>query len=78
LIVLRKRGRRVRGPAGRPEVIASQPSEGGWLTLSIQLEDLWHAETQLLALGGDVEVVAPPELRESVAAASRAMAAIYG
>jgi predicted DNA-binding transcriptional regulator YafY len=67
-----------RGPAGRPEVIASQPSEGGWLTLSIQLEDLWHAETQLLALGGDVEVVAPPELRESVAAASRAMAAIYG
>jgi predicted DNA-binding transcriptional regulator YafY len=57
---------------------ATAPDEGGWLTLSIKLEDLWHAEAGVLQLGADAQVVAPPELRERVASASRAIAALYG
>jgi predicted DNA-binding transcriptional regulator YafY len=66
-----------RGPAGRALADASEPDEGGWRTMSLRLEDLWHAQGQLLSLGRDAEVVAPDELRDSVAAASRAMAAVY-
>jgi predicted DNA-binding transcriptional regulator YafY len=56
---------------------AAGPDEGGWVTASISLEDLWHAEANLLALGPDAEVVEPAELRERVAAAARAVASIY-
>ena len=56
---------------------ASGPDGDGWVTASISLEDLWHAEANLLQLGPDAEVVEPPELRERVAAAARAVASIY-
>jgi len=56
---------------------AAGPDPDGWTTLSLKLEDLWHAEAQLLRLGPDAEVLEPLELREIMAAASRAMAALY-
>jgi len=56
---------------------AGEPDEGGWLTVSLKLEDVWHAEPQLLQLGSDAEVVEPDELRERLAAVARAMAALY-
>jgi predicted DNA-binding transcriptional regulator YafY len=56
---------------------AGGPDEAGWVTISIRLEDLWHAEANLLQLGADAQVVGPPELRDRVAAAARAMASLY-
>jgi predicted DNA-binding transcriptional regulator YafY len=57
---------------------AAGPDGDGWLTLEIRMEDVWHAEPQILQLGADVQVVGPAELRERVAAAAREMAAMYG
>jgi predicted DNA-binding transcriptional regulator YafY len=53
------------------------PDENGWLTISVDLEDIWRAEGFLLQLGADATVVAPPELRDRVAEAARAAAALY-
>jgi predicted DNA-binding transcriptional regulator YafY len=65
------------GQARQALAEAVGPDEDGWVTASISLEDLWHAEANLLQLGPDAEVVAPPELRERVAAAARAVASTY-
>ncbi len=65
------------GQARQALAEAAGPDEEGWVTASISPEDLWHAEADLLRLGPDAEVVEPPELRERVAAAARAVASIY-
>lgn len=65
-----------------PEVIeavdraTSEPD--GWRRAVIPIESLAHAETELLRLGPEVTVLAPSELRERIAATTRAMAAHYG
>jgi predicted DNA-binding transcriptional regulator YafY len=57
---------------------AAAPADpDGWVTLTLQLEDLWHAEPQMLRLGPDAEVLEPAELRDRVAAAARGIAARY-
>jgi predicted DNA-binding transcriptional regulator YafY len=66
-----------RGPAESAIAAAAGPDAGGWVTLSLRLEDLWHAEPQLLQLGRDAEVLGPVELRDRVAAAARETAARY-
>ena len=66
------------GPAARAARAASgEPDESGWLTLRLRVEDLWHAEPQILMLGTEAEVLDPEELRDRIAAASRGMAARY-
>ncbi|GLW98640.1 WYL domain-containing protein [Microtetraspora sp. NBRC 16547] len=50
---------------------------GGWRRAVIPIESLAHAEAELLRLGPEVEVLAPSELRERVAASARAMATLY-
>ncbi|MEU2491007.1 WYL domain-containing protein [Streptomyces sp. NPDC007883] len=50
---------------------------GGWRRTVIPIESLAHAESELLRLGPEVEVLAPPELRERITATARAMAALY-
>ena len=65
------------GLAKQALAAAKGPDEDGWLTISVTLEDFWRAEGYLLQLGADARVVGPPELRARVAAASRAMAALY-
>jgi predicted DNA-binding transcriptional regulator YafY len=65
------------GPVDQAVAGAAPPDTDGWQVLSITLEDLWHAKGQLLQLGADVEVLEPADLRETIAAATRAMAAIY-
>ncbi len=55
----------------------ARPDPDGWTTVELPTESLDHAEPDLLRLGPDVEVVEPPELRERVAAAAAAMAAVY-
>ena len=47
------------------------------ISLAVTLEDMWHAEYQLLELGADAEVVEPAELRERLAATSRAIVSLY-
>ena len=56
---------------------AGDRDEGGWLNLTVDLEDLWQAESQVLGLGADAQVLEPVELRERIALAARKIAALY-
>jgi len=44
----------------------------------VAFENLVEAQRELLRFGADLEVLAPPELRERVAATARAVAGLYG
>jgi len=57
---------------------ASPPDAAGWITATIPIESLTHAESELLRLGGQVEVVSPTPLRKRLADAAAAMSALYG
>jgi predicted DNA-binding transcriptional regulator YafY len=57
---------------------AGEPAGDGWVTATLPIESTRHAESVLLRLGADVEVLAPPELRERLAAVARALVARYG
>ena len=46
--------------------------------VTVPIESMERAARELLALGDSVEVLAPPALRERVAAAARATAKVYG
>lgn len=50
---------------------------GGWRAADIPIESIDHAVVQLLQLGGEVEVLAPPALREKIAALAAALNARY-
>ena len=52
--------------------------EDGWTELSLTFERPGSAARLLLQLGGDIEVLAPPELRRMMAEAAEALAALYG
>jgi predicted DNA-binding transcriptional regulator YafY len=53
------------------------PDSDGWVTATVPIESLTHAESEFLKLGRDVEVVSPVELRDRIAATSRDLAAMY-
>lgn len=57
--------------------MASLTDTDGWLTATIPIESFEHALGDLLKLGADVEVVAPPELRSRMAATVRTLASRY-
>ncbi|MFJ9853132.1 helix-turn-helix transcriptional regulator [Streptomyces sp. NPDC101150] len=56
---------------------AGGPDEDGRLTVTLAVESAEVAYAQLLALGPEGEVLAPPGLRERLAAAARRTAALY-
>ncbi|HEU6440012.1 MAG TPA: WYL domain-containing protein [Terriglobales bacterium] len=56
---------------------AGAQDENGWLLLTIKLEDVWQAESQMLRLGADARVIEPVELRDRVASAARRTPALY-
>ena len=56
---------------------AKPPDPDGWVTATVPIESLIHAETEFRKLGAEVEVLAPAELRERMAATASALAAIY-
>ncbi|MBQ0893326.1 WYL domain-containing protein [Micromonospora sp. U56] len=56
---------------------AGAPDAQGWLHTTVPIESVRHGHTELLKLGAQVEVLAPAELRELMAASAHAMAAIY-
>jgi predicted DNA-binding transcriptional regulator YafY len=54
---------------------AGPPDADGWRDVELDVEDVKVAAGQLTALGGEVEALDPPELREALAAAGAALAA---
>lgn len=56
---------------------AGPPDDTGWLTTTVPIESIRHGHIELLKLGADAEVLAPPELRERFAATARDLARTY-
>ncbi|MFK4598728.1 helix-turn-helix transcriptional regulator [Streptomyces pristinaespiralis] len=81
---LSSRGRRRLPDNVPPEVVqavdstATAADADGWVEAVIPTESTEHACGELLRLGTDVEVVAPPELREAMATTVGALARTYG
>jgi len=56
---------------------AGAPDEHGWIEATLPIESTQHAESMLLRLGAEAEVLAPAELRAQLATTARALAARY-
>jgi predicted DNA-binding transcriptional regulator YafY len=56
---------------------ASPPDADGWVRAVLPIESIPHAIGDLLRLGGEVEVLAPAELRERIAETIGTLAATY-
>ncbi|WP_318218267.1 YafY family protein [Streptomyces sp. SCL15-6] len=68
----------VDAPAAREALeAAGAPDADGWVTVTVPVESEEVAHTQLRALGPEVEVLAPGELRERFARDARRLAALY-
>ncbi|MDA3624439.1 WYL domain-containing protein [Saccharopolyspora sp. WRP15-2] len=63
--------------AREAEATAGEPDAEGWVTTRLPVESLDIAYDQLLALGPELEVLAPPELRHRFAQAARRLTALY-
>ena len=63
--------------ADRFDATASGPDGDGWHRGEIPFESLTQARTELLRLGPEIVVDAPPPLRAAMAAAARDVAALY-
>lgn len=60
-------------------VTADVPEDGeGWIRATVPIESVDHAHAEFLRLGSDIEVLAPPELRERIARTVAELAGIYG
>ncbi|MFE1797644.1 helix-turn-helix transcriptional regulator [Streptomyces sp. NPDC059517] len=70
-------GTRLSGPAGDAVRANGVPEEGGWTRATVPIESVEHAHAEFLRLGTGVEVLAPPELRERIAATVTALARTY-
>ncbi|HSB00367.1 MAG TPA: WYL domain-containing protein, partial [Anaerolineales bacterium] len=57
---------------GRWELVA-EAEETGWVTMSLRMDSDLLAKMLVFGLAGSVEVISPPELRESVVAQARAV-----
>jgi predicted DNA-binding transcriptional regulator YafY len=63
----------------RPAVDAAGDAlADGRLTLVLPFESIEHAYPELVALGGTVEVISPPELRDQLAATGKELVDVYG
>ncbi len=56
---------------------AQPPDEEGWTRVTVPIESIEHALAEFLRLGTDVEVLAPAELRDLMAATAAELAARY-
>jgi predicted DNA-binding transcriptional regulator YafY len=59
------------------EATAARTDRRGWKKVTIPIESVDHAAGELLRVGAECEVLAPPELRVRMAKNAAAMAAIY-
>ncbi|SEN67188.1 Predicted DNA-binding transcriptional regulator YafY, contains an HTH and WYL domains [Actinacidiphila rubida] len=69
---------RLAGAAARALAATGRPGPDGWTRAVLPIESLEQAHGHFLAMGADVEVLEPPELRERLAATARALTAVYG
>jgi predicted DNA-binding transcriptional regulator YafY len=71
---------RVTDPAASREALAAAgpPDPRGRVTVTVPVESVEVAYTQLLGLGAEAEVLSPPELRELLAGTARRMSELYG
>ncbi|MER7011268.1 WYL domain-containing protein [Saccharopolyspora sp. NPDC000359] len=69
----------VADPAGAQaaEAAAGEPDAAGWVSTRLPVESLDIAYDQLLGLGPELEVLAPPELRARFARAARRATELY-
>ena len=56
---------------------ASEPDADGWVTLTLQFENLEMAGYELMRLGGDLEVLEPADLRAHLVARATQMVERY-
>ena len=56
---------------------AGAPDAKGWVRVVIPIESSERATADMIRLGADVEVLAPPALRRKIAAVARDVAALY-
>jgi predicted DNA-binding transcriptional regulator YafY len=56
---------------------AGDDDENGWSTVEVPIESIDHAHNTFLGIGGHVEVLDPPELRERLAETAATLARIY-
>ncbi|MGW4545565.1 helix-turn-helix transcriptional regulator [Streptomyces violaceorubidus] len=69
----------VDAPAAREALeAAGAPDAAGWVTVTLPVESEDVAHEQLRGLGPEVEVLAPPTLRERFARDARRLAGLYG
>lgn len=77
-IRLSPRGRQLAVLTGRPAGLrVRRKAPDGWFEATVIVESAASAAADLLSLGAEVEVVAPPALRFTVATAARDIAALY-
>jgi predicted DNA-binding transcriptional regulator YafY len=62
----------------RVDESAGPPDADGWVQAVLPVESDRRAEIDLLRLGANAEVLAPPDLRERLAQAAQALASLYG
>ncbi|MFE1382253.1 helix-turn-helix transcriptional regulator [Streptomyces sp. NPDC058740] len=68
---------RLTGPAARALAENGTPDTDGWTRATLPVESPEHAHDFLLALGTEVEVLAPEDLRERIATTVRTLAGLY-
>jgi predicted DNA-binding transcriptional regulator YafY len=61
----------------RARAAAGEPDSAGWLVTEVPIESIRHGHAELLRLGAEAEVLAPPELRELFTETVRGMTAHY-
>lgn len=70
-------GVRLPGPAARAVAANNRTDDEGWTVATVPIESVGHAHDEFLRLGTDIEVLAPPELRERIARTVTELAARY-
>jgi predicted DNA-binding transcriptional regulator YafY len=60
--------------AGR---LAEAPDADGWTQVTLPMESLDHSAGEILKLGAEAQVLAPPELREKMGEIARRLAGLY-
>lgn len=68
---------RLTGAVARALEATGSAEPDGWTRATLPTESLDHAHAFFLSLGAEAEVLAPPELRDRLAATARALAAAY-
>ncbi len=69
--------RLVRLGAEQARIAAEAEVGADWVVVNLPIESIDHAATDLLRLGGEAEVLAPPALRAAMRATAMRLAAIY-